>query len=63
MQSKRLLRLLAAGAFVVFFQAFMVAPIIPQLADEIGLIVLAYLIAYGLATLVFTASWRIVMCN
>ncbi|ODV26530.1 MAG: MFS transporter [Rhodanobacter sp. SCN 68-63] len=55
-----LLRVLSAATFVIFFQAFMVAPIIPQLSDalsvspqEAGLIVPAYLIPYGMATLVY----------
>ncbi len=55
---ERLLRLLAAATFVIFFQAFMVAPILPQLGaafgtspEGIGLIVPAYLIPYGVATL------------
>jgi predicted MFS family arabinose efflux permease len=57
---ERLLRVLAAAAFVIFFQAFMVAPILPQLAqgfgvspERVGLIVPAYLIPYGAATLVY----------
>jgi predicted MFS family arabinose efflux permease len=57
---ERLLRVLAAAAFVIFFQAFMVAPVLPQLAqgfgvlpERIGLIVPAYLIPYGAATLVY----------
>lgn len=57
---ERLLRVLAAAAFVIFFQAFMVAPILPQLAqgfgvspERLGLIVPAYLIPYGAATLVY----------
>jgi predicted MFS family arabinose efflux permease len=51
---------LAAAAFVIFFQAFMVAPVLPQLAqgfgvlpERVGLIVPAYLIPYGAATLVY----------
>ncbi|GJD56486.1 MFS transporter [Methylobacterium dankookense] len=57
---ERLLRVLAAAAFVIFFQAFMVAPVLPQLAqgfgvspERVGLIVPAYLIPYGAATLVY----------
>lgn len=57
---ERLLRLLAAGAFLVFFQAFMVAPLIPRLADlfdasanVVGLAVPAYLLPYGLMQLVW----------
>lgn len=55
-----LLRALAAATFVIFFQAFMVAPIIPQLsaafgapAETVGLVVPAYLIPYGIATLAY----------
>lgn len=57
-QRERLLRLLSAATFLVFFQAFMVAPLLPRLAavfgtsvQRVGLIVPAYLIAYGFATL------------
>jgi predicted MFS family arabinose efflux permease len=57
---ERLLRLLATATFVIFFQAYMVAPIIPQLgiyfgaSDEVaGSVVPAYLIPYGIATLVY----------
>ena len=59
-QLERLLRLLAAGAFLVFFQAFMVAPLIPRLAElfgastnVVGLAVPAYLLPYGLMQLVW----------
>jgi len=55
-----LLGLLAAATFLVFFQAFMVAPLLPRLAvlfhvsvEQIGLIVPAYLLPYGLATLAY----------
>ena len=57
---ERLLWVLALATFVIFFQAFMVAPIIPQLsaafgasAERVGLIVPAYLIPYGIATLAY----------
>lgn len=57
---ERLLRLLAAAAFLVFFQAFMVAPLIPRLAElfdastnVVGLAVPAYLLPYGLMQLVW----------
>src|SRR3546814_21131105 len=47
-------------SFIIFFQAYMVAPIIPVLSTSfgtsvqaIGVIVPAYLIPYGVATLVF----------
>ena len=59
-RSERLLRVLALATFIIFFQAFMVAPIIPQLAtifgapaETVGLIVPAYLIPYGVATLAY----------
>ena len=59
-ERERLLRVLSAATFVIFFQAFMVAPIIPVLAaafavspQDAGLIVPAYLVPYGLATLVY----------
>src|SRR5487761_1891294 len=57
---ERLLRVLAAATLLIFFQAFMVAPLLPRLADlfgvsvqTMGLVVPAYLIPYGLATLVY----------
>lgn len=57
---ERLLQVLAAATFIIFFQAFMVAPILPQLGEafgtapeRVGLIVPAYLIPYGVATLVY----------
>lgn len=56
---ERLLRMLSLAAFIIFFQAFMVAPLIPELsrsfgisAQKAGLIVPAYLIPYGIATLI-----------
>ncbi|CAM5220077.1 Putative multidrug resistance protein MdtD [Castellaniella defragrans] len=59
-ERERLLRMLAAATFVVFFQAYMVAPIIPTLSNAfgtsvqmVGLVVPAYLIPYGIATLVY----------
>ncbi len=52
--------MLSAATFLIFFQAFMVAPILPRLAElfrapveTMGLIVPAYLIPYGAATLVY----------
>ncbi|MBU6491612.1 MAG: MFS transporter [Burkholderiales bacterium] len=52
--------MLAAATFIIFFQAYMVAPIIPALASAfstsvqtVGLVVPAYLIPYGIATLVY----------
>lgn len=57
---ERLLRLLATATFVIFFQAYMIAPIIPQIgiyfgtSNEIaGSVVSAYLIPYGIATLIY----------
>lgn len=59
-QRERLLRLLAAATFLIFFQAYMVAPMIPRLAavfgvspQTVGLIVPAYLIPYGVSTLFY----------
>jgi len=53
-----MLPVLCTSAFLVFVQAFMVAPLIPRLADVfhtrvgwIGLAVPAYLLPYGIATL------------
>jgi predicted MFS family arabinose efflux permease len=70
----RALRILAAATFIIFFQAFMVAPMIPSLArsfavtpGEVGLIVPGYLIAYGAATLVYGlladrfGVWRVIV--
>lgn len=57
---ERLVRRLTAATFVIFFQAYMVAPIIPTLATRfgvsvqtVGFVVPAYLIPYGIATLVY----------
>ena len=57
---ERLLWMLSLATFMIFFQAYMVAPILPTLADDFGtsiqrisLIVPAYLIPYGVATLVY----------
>lgn len=56
----QLLWVLSAATFLIFFQAFMVAPIIPKLArvfdvsvGTIGLMVPAYLIPYGVTTLIY----------
>lgn len=56
----QLLRVLAAATFLIFFQAFMVAPLIPRLAayfsvspESIGLVVPAYLLPYGFTTLIY----------
>ena len=57
---ERLLRVLAVATFIIFFQAYMVAPIIPMLSsafaapvETVGLIAPAYLIPYGIATLAY----------
>ena len=57
---EQLLWVLAAATFIIFFQAFMIAPLIPRFADVfntsaeyIGLMVPAYLIPYGIAVLVY----------
>lgn len=57
---EQLLWVLAAATFIIFFQAFMIAPLIPRFAEVfgtsaeyIGLMVPAYLIPYGIAVLVY----------
>ena len=57
---ERLLQVLSAATFLIFFQAYMVAPLIPRLAaafavsdQMIGLIVPAYMIPYGVSTLLY----------
>ncbi|QIG49362.1 MFS transporter [Nordella sp. HKS 07] len=57
---ERLLFLLAAATFIIFFQAYMVAPIMPALSgifaapiETVGLIIPAYLIPYGIATVAY----------
>lgn len=59
-QRERLLFILSAATFLIFFQAYMVAPLIPKLAEifkvssqKIGQIVPAYMIPYGVSTLFF----------
>jgi predicted MFS family arabinose efflux permease len=59
-QLERLVRLLASATFLIFFQAYMVAPLIPRLAAElgvsegrIGLVVPAYMVPYGISTLFY----------
>jgi len=59
-QRERLLRVLSAATFLIFFQAYMVAPLIPRLATAfavseqmIGFIVPAYMIPYGVSILVY----------
>lgn len=55
-----LLRLLSAATFIIFFQLYMVAPLIPGLSSffkvseqAVGLIVPAFLIPYGIFTLFY----------
>jgi len=57
---EHLLWVLSAATFLIFFQAYMVAPLIPRLSvvfgvssQAIGLIVPAYMIPYGLSTLFY----------
>src|SRR5262249_52789704 len=59
-QRERLLRVLSAATFLIFFQAYMVAPLIPRLStvfgvsgQTIGLIVPAYMLPYGVSTLLY----------
>jgi len=59
---ERLLWVLSGATFLIFFQAYMVAPLIPRFAaifgesvEKIGFIVPAYLIPYGIATLFYGA--------
>ena len=61
-QPNGLLAMLSAVSFLIFFQAYMVAPIIPTLAsdlhapvDRIALVIPAYLIPYGIGTLIYGA--------
>ncbi len=55
-----LLWILCAAAALIFFQGYMIAPLLPRLAEvfqvseqQIGLIVPAYMIAYGISTLIY----------
>lgn len=59
-EREKIVRLLSAATFIVFFQAYMVAPLIPRLsaalgasAQRVGLIVPAYLVPYGVAILCY----------
>ena len=59
-ECERMLPVLAAITFLIFFQGYMVAPMIPGLAttfgvstQRIGLVVPAHLIPYGISTLFF----------
>ena len=59
-QGERVVRILAAATFLIFFQAYMIAPLIPKLASVfqvpvtiIGIAIPAYMIPYGVATLLY----------
>lgn len=59
---ERVLRVIVAATFLLFFQTYMVAPLIPSLADalrvdrqRIGLLIPAYTIPYGIAALIYGA--------
>ena len=69
---ERLLRLLSWATFLIFFQAYMVAPLIPRLSavfgtssQIVGLIIPAYMLPYGLSTLFYgllsdrVGRWRV----
>jgi predicted MFS family arabinose efflux permease len=60
LRREALLRILSAGAFLVFFQSYLVAPLIPALAVEfhasttlLGILVPAYMLPYGISTLFY----------
>lgn len=60
LEQSPLVVVLTGAAFLIFFQAFMVAPILPRLADvfgtstgTVGLAIPAYLIPYGVTSLVW----------
>ncbi|PSB55848.1 hypothetical protein C7B79_33010, partial [Chroococcidiopsis cubana CCALA 043] len=57
---ERLLWILVAATFSIFFQAYAIAPLIPQLSQAfaisnqtIGLMIPAYLIPYGIASFIY----------
>ena len=57
---ERLVRIVSGATFFIFFQAYMIAPLIPRLAEAfgtgeqtLGLAVPAYLIPYGISTLFY----------
>jgi predicted MFS family arabinose efflux permease len=59
-RKERLLWILCLAAAIIFFQGYMVAPLIPRLSEvfdvpeqKIGLIVPAYMVAYGISTLFY----------
>jgi len=60
LRREALLRILSASAFLVFFQTYLVAPLIPALAVEfhastnlLGMLVPAYMLPYGISTLFY----------
>lgn len=60
LRRERLLRILSGATFLIFFQAYMIAPMLPKLATVFGasvqmiaLTVPAYLIPYGISTLFY----------
>jgi predicted MFS family arabinose efflux permease len=60
LRREALLRILSAGGFLVFFQSYLVAPLIPALAIEfhastslLGMLVPAYMLPYGISTLFY----------
>jgi predicted MFS family arabinose efflux permease len=60
LRREALLRILSAGAFLVFFQSYLVAPLIPALTLEfhastnlLGMLVPAYMLPYGISTLFY----------
>jgi predicted MFS family arabinose efflux permease len=60
LRRERLLRILSGATFLIFFQAYMIAPMLPKLAAVFGvslqmiaLTVPAYLIPYGISTLFY----------
>jgi len=59
-ERETILRVMSAAAFLIFFQSYLVAPLIPALAREfrsteqiVGLLVPAYLLPYGISTLFY----------
>jgi predicted MFS family arabinose efflux permease len=59
-RKEKLLWILCLAAAIIFFQGYMIAPLIPRLSEvfdvpeqKIGLIVPAYMIAYGISTLFY----------
>lgn len=59
-QGEYLVRVLSAATFLIFFQAYMIAPLIPRLASvfhvsaqTVGIAIPVYMIPYGVATLFY----------